>query len=64
MKGNLDLKKYLDLTVEEFTDFLCNNIACDLVPKSIDINKTIQEFKELKAKSTITYTIVNKTTTI
>lgn len=64
MKGNLDLKKYLNLTVEEFTNFLCTNIARDLVPKSIDINKTIQEFKELKAKSNITYITVNKTTTI
>lgn len=64
MKGKLDLKKYLDLTVEEFTDFLCNNIACDLLPKNIDINKTIQEFKDLKAKQTIIYNTVNKTTTI
>ena len=64
MKGKLDLKKYLDLTVEEFIDFLCNNIACDLVPKNIDINKTVQEFKELKEKQNITYFTANKTTTL
>lgn len=62
----INVKDYLNLTEQEFVDFLCNGIMNDLLPKDLPVNKLIEEFRKLKVKenASVEYFITTDTLTI
>lgn len=62
----INVKDYLNLTEQEFVDFLCNGIMTDLLPKDLPVNKLVEEFRKLKAKenASVEYFITTDTLTI